>query len=133
MNGNDLLDHLKLDGFTILKQVIPNDQIDHVRESVSITVGEQRKPNGLKGIGHVAGLIRFNQTFAPYLAEPRLLNIIKAMLGEKLNISFTTAIVNESGNERGPWHSDWPFNQNTAGCIPAPYPDTVMHLSLIHI
>ena len=131
MFADDLIYHFKLDGFVVLKEVIPDDQIYHIRESVGTTVVEQRKPDSPKGIGHVAGLIRFNQSFAPYLAEPRLLNIIKVMLGNNLNISFTTAIVNEPGNERGPWHSDWPFNQNTAGCIPAPYPDTVMHITTI--
>ena len=48
-----------------------------------------------------------------------------------MRISFTTAIINNPGNSRGPWHSDWPFNQNNAGHIPAPYPDAVQHITTL--
>jgi len=53
------------------------------------------------------------------------------MFGLHVRISFTTAIINNPGNSRGGWHSDWPFNQNNAGHIPAPYPDVAMHLTTI--
>lgn len=39
--------------------------------------------------------------------------------------------MNHPGNARGHWHFDWPFNQTVATHIPAPYPDTVMHVSAI--
>lgn len=48
-----------------------------------------------------------------------------------MRISFTTATINEPGNARGEWHADWPFNQRNAGCLPAPYPDVVMHMTTI--
>jgi ectoine hydroxylase-related dioxygenase (phytanoyl-CoA dioxygenase family) len=37
----------------------------------------------------------------------------------------------EPGNARGAWHADWPFNQRNAGCIPAPYPDHIIHITTI--
>ena len=59
------------------------------------------------------------------------MKIATALLGHNLRISFTSAIVNEPGNARGGWHADWPFNQNNAGHVPAPYPDAVFHLTTL--
>ncbi len=125
--------HLKLDGWCLLDNVIPADRVDAICDSVIATVGEHRGdyPGAPDRVGFVPGLINHNQSFAPYLAEPRLLQIAEQLLGEHVRISYTSAIINEPGNARGNWHADWPFNQNGAGRIPAPYPDAVMHLTTL--
>jgi ectoine hydroxylase-related dioxygenase (phytanoyl-CoA dioxygenase family) len=53
------------------------------------------------------------------------------VLGHDLRISFTSAIINEPNNKRGHWHADWPFNQNNAGHVPAPYPDATFHITTL--
>ena len=127
-----LLD-LKLNGWCLLDGVIPADQIDAIRESVTATVSEHRGdyPGAPDRVGFVPGLINHNQSFASYLAEPRLLQIAEQLLGQHVRISYTSAIINEPGNVRGNWHADWPFNQTVAGRIPAPYPDAVFHLTTL--
>ena len=126
-----LLQHLKLDGWCVLEGVIPADQIEHVRHSVEATVAAHRNPAAPPGIGHLPGMINFDQSFAPFLADENLLALVGAMLGPHPRISFTTGTINHSGNERGGWHADWPFNQNNAGHIPAPYPDVTVHLTTL--
>jgi ectoine hydroxylase-related dioxygenase (phytanoyl-CoA dioxygenase family) len=66
-----------------------------------------------------------------YLADEKLMAVIDRLLGHNTRISFTSAIINEPGNERGEWHADWPFNQKNAGHIPAPYPDVLMHVTTL--
>ncbi len=91
-------------------------------------LGENDVP---EGIGYVPGVINYDQSFAPYLSNKRLLALANDLLGDHVRISFTTATVNMPGNARGSWHSDWPFNQNNASHIPAPYPDAVVHLTTL--
>ena len=126
-----LLLHLKLDGWCVVEDVIPADQIEHVRQSVEAAVAEHRNPAAPSGIGHLPGMINFDQSFAPFLADENLLALVGAMLGHHPRISFTTGTINYPGNERGGWHADWPFNQNNAGHIPAPYPDATVHLTTL--
>ena len=133
MSIEDILAHLKVDGWHVAEGVIPADKVDAVRQSVENTVaeGSQGPRSRTTGVGAATGLISRNQVLAPYLADRRALGVAEALFGPHVRISFTTAIINNPGNERGPWHSDWPFNQRNAGHIPAPYPDAVAHLTTI--
>ena len=40
-------------------------------------------------------------------------------------------MINDPGKQRTTWHADWPFNQDTACHVPAPYPDRIMHLTAL--
>jgi len=82
-------------------------------------------------VAATSGLISADQSFASYLVDGRIIGVVEAFLGPHVRVSFTTAIINNPGNERGPWHADWPFNPTNAGHIPTPYPDAVMHLTAI--
>ena len=127
------VDSIRANGFCILENLIPPQKVDAIRESVLQTVASYRRNDtAATQIGFVPGLIAVNQSYAEYLADERLLSIVESLLGHDVRISFTSAIVNEPGNERGNWHADWPFNQLNAGHVPAPYPvDTVFHLTTL--
>ena len=124
----DLLDRR---GFCILPEVIPPQSVADIRQEVLTVVAAHRVEPAPPQVGFVPGLINHSQCFAPYLVEPRLAALLTACLGAHLRISFTSAIVNEPGNQRGGWHADWPFNQTNAGHIPAPYPDLRMHVTTL--
>ena len=131
MNLNRALLHLKIDGWCVIKGVIPENEVGAVRESVEESTVVHRAPNAPGGIGHVPGFIRYDQSIAPYLADRRILGLAEALLGEHVRVSFTTATINYPGNQRGGWHGDWPFNQNNASHIPTPYLDVTMHLTTL--
>jgi len=122
---------MQLDGWCVVEKVIPADAVVAVGDGVLAATAQHRNPNAPKQIGHLSGLINYAQSFAPYLADERLLGVIEGVLGPHVRISFTTATINEPGNERGGWHADWPYNQRNAGCLPAPYPDLPMHITTI--
>ena len=131
MSLNQALQHLKTDGWYVMEGIIPENKVDAVRESVEQSTLEHRNPKAPDGIGHVPGFIRYDQSIAPYLADRRMLALVEALLGPHVRVSFTTGTINYPGNERGGWHGDWPFNQNNAGHIPAPYPDATMHITTL--
>ncbi|MDE2994034.1 MAG: phytanoyl-CoA dioxygenase family protein, partial [Chloroflexota bacterium] len=125
------LGYMRINGWCLLEGIIPADKVDAVRNSVEAAVSAHQSTTAPDDIGHVPGLIRFEQSFAPYLVHPRLLGLVEALLGQHVRVSFTTAQINFPGNDRGGWHADWPFNQETAGHVPAPYPDVVMHVTTL--
>ncbi len=131
MDIDPLLLQLRTGGWCIIEEVIPQGEVERVRRSVLETVTRHRAPNAPKDIGFVPGLINHDQSFAPYLADPRLVGLAARLLGGHVRISMTSAIVNYPGNARGGWHADWPYNQNNAGHIPAPYPDATLHLTTL--
>lgn len=131
MTLDQTLLHLKIDGWCVVEGIIPEDKVGAVHESVERSTVAHRNPNAPGGIGHVPGFIRYDQSISPYLADRRILGLAEALLGEHVRVSFTTATINYPGNQRGGWHGDWPFNQNNAGHIPAPYPDATMHLTTL--
>ncbi|MEZ4616161.1 MAG: phytanoyl-CoA dioxygenase family protein [Caldilineaceae bacterium] len=128
---DDLLNRMQLDGWCVVKAVIPQTAVAAVRAATVAATAVHRNPNAPQHIGHLSGVINHDQSIAPYLADARLLEVIEGVLGPHVRISFTTATINEPGNARGGWHADWPFNQRNAGCIRAPYPDLPMHITTI--
>lgn len=128
---NDLLTRMKLDGWCVVENVIPAAAVAAVRAAIVTATASHRNPSAPKHIGHLSGVINYDQSFAPYLVEKQLLGVIEGVLGPHVRISFTTATINEPGNARGGWHADWPYNQRNAGALPAPYPDLPMHITTI--
>ena len=132
MDAEQLLLQLKIDGWCVLEGIVPPREVESIRRSVEDTVAARRDPGAQaarRGIGHLSGIISYDQSFAHYLADARVMHLVRSMLGQHPRISFTTGTINYPGNERGGWHADWPFNQRNAGHVPAPYPDAVMHLT----
>ena len=123
---------MEVTGFCVVDHVIPEDRCQSIRQSLmEAVIRERGKYPSPKNVAFVPTVINHDQSFAEYLADERLLQIVRGTLGNHPRISFTSAIVNEPGNDRGEWHADWPFNQRNAGHLPAPYPDVVFHLTTL--
>lgn len=123
--------HLKLDGWCVVDNVVPEDAVGSIREKVTATTRRHRRSDAPAKIGHRTGLINYDQSFAQYLVAPHFMALIEAVLGPPVRVSFTSAMINYPGNERGGLHADWPFNQRNAGHMPVPYPDIVAHLTTL--
>ncbi|RKU07238.1 phytanoyl-CoA dioxygenase [Candidatus Poribacteria bacterium] len=145
MSTEEKLHQLKMNGYCVLEGIIPDDKIDEIRESVvAAQAAHHEKAEaelakirarghrvGVQGVANLRGVINETQTFAPYLVDEQIMALTDALFGPYVRISCTDCVINYPGNERGYWHSDWPYNQTNATHIPAPYPDTIMHLSTI--
>ena len=145
MNVEQILQHLRLEGFCVVDGVIPKDDVSRVRDSVVAAIAVETDKSeaemmkmrakghrvGAQGVETASQLINHTQAFAPYLSEEQILGTAKVLFGPWVKISSTGGLINNPGNARGYWHSDWPFNQTVASHIPAPYPDAVIHMSTI--
>ena len=128
---------LRETGFCVLESVIPPARCREIRDSLTQTVRREHvhyetgRRAAQQGVGFTPSVINHDQTFAEHLADERVLELVGRLLGPHPRISFTSATINRPGNQRGGWHADWPFNQNNAGHVSAPYPDVVMHLTTL--
>ena len=123
---NEAVQDVRRVGWCVLKNIIPAAEAERIGRRVLRVAAEVRE-----GVGQTLGLINFDQSFAPYLADPRILGLAEAFFGPFVRISETAAVVNHPRNPRGYWHADWPFNQGFAVRIQAPYPDTLLHLGTL--
>jgi ectoine hydroxylase-related dioxygenase (phytanoyl-CoA dioxygenase family) len=124
---------LQTNGYCVVQDVIPLQRCADIRRRIQTVVDRERSdyPGTPTNVGFIPSVINHDQSFTEYLAHPAILSLVHSVLGAQVRISFTSAIINEPGNARGDWHADWPFNQNNAGHIPAPYPDAVFHLTTL--
>jgi hypothetical protein len=117
---------LERDGVCVLEGVIPAAEVAGVQEQVAESIRTHTRlplPQG-----YVTGFLRVNHAVAPYMTNPRLLDLVRPYFGDHMRISSVTGVINGPGLPRGQWHADWPFNQTHRSRIPAPYPDLVMTL-----
>jgi len=123
---------LQMNGFCLLENVIPAEMCADLRDRLmAISQRKREETPAATKISFVPGVINYDQSFALWLADDRILALATDLFGPHVRISFTSSITNEPGKQRTNWHADWPFNQNNAGHVPAPYPDRVMHLTAI--
>lgn len=121
---------LRINGFCILEEVIPTDSCNAIKARLLEVIQRHRVERLVaEHISFVPGVINYDQSFAPYLADRRVLTLVESLLGPDVRISFTSALVNEPGKQRTKWHADWPFNQLNACHVGVPYPDRIMHLT----
>jgi Phytanoyl-CoA dioxygenase (PhyH) len=127
MNLTELRERLLSTGYCYIEDVIPSDQLESVRRSVSKDVWSHSLLE--PPTGYVPGFLRVNQSVAPFIGNERVLGLARSLFGPHVRISMLTGTVNGPGISRGALHADWPYNQTGAARIPAPYPDQVMHLT----
>ena len=74
MTLEQMRQRMYVDGWCVIEDVIPPADIGDVHESVLRTVDTYKhtRKNAPPNIGAVSGMIVYDQSFAPYLAEPRL-------------------------------------------------------------
>ena len=126
-NTDDLaqrIEHLRSEGYCILENVIPSDEVNALRDSVLATADSEAYSVSRDFIGN-------NRDFPRYVGSERVLGLVDAMLGRFARIAFTGPIIRQSRDKRGNWHSDWPFGAGGAAYIPEPYPDVVAYMTSI--
>lgn len=145
MSVSHILEKLKRDGFYVVENVIPEDEVDAVRQAIVAAQARKHAESeaalaatrarghrvGAEGVASLRQVINETQVFTPYLASRKMMDVIDALFGPYARVSCTDCVINYPGNERGYWHADWPYNATNASHIPSPYPDALLHLSSI--
>jgi hypothetical protein len=125
MDLQDYRARLLSEGYCVVENVIPAAEVEGLRAEVVRDVWAHSllpRPQG-----YVPGFLRINQSLAPYLAARPIVELVESFFGPFSRISMVTGSINCPGIPRGELHADWPFNQNNAAHIPAPYPDVTLH------
>lgn len=145
MSVSHILEKLKRDGFYVVENVIPEDEVDAVRQAIVAAQARKHAESeaalaatrakghrvGAEGVASLRQVINVTQIFAPYLASRKIMDVVDALFGPYARVSCTDCVINYPGNERGYWHADWPYNATNASHISSPYPDALLHLSSI--
>ena len=120
------VEEIQRQGYTILKGIIPDDQVINIKDDIikAADMFGVKNPNNT----YLATTINHTQSFAYYTVDWRIMEVMESFFGPHVRISSTTTQINESRNKRGHWHADWP---HTAGYIAKPIPDVVLHLTTI--
>ena len=131
MQIEDILLRLRIDGWCVIDGVISADLIGAVRAEAEAATESQGVSRTYEGLRSAWGILGRVPSFWPYVADSRLLGVAQSWFGPHLRISYTNTLITNKGNDRGGWHADWPYNQEKAGHIPAPYPDFPVQLSTL--
>ena len=122
---DDYLLRLQVDGWCLLEDVIPETQVEEVRESVLRTVSSTEYLED-------RDFLAYNSEFARHVAEPRILAILEALWGKFYRVGWMGPTFRHPGDSREQWHVDWPFGTRpAAGILPTvPRRGDVSHLYL---
>ena len=90
-------------GLAVIPSVIPPAAVAAVRESVLATTLAGPTPRDRRGVGKYSNLLRQDHSLAEYLTSRAVLDVVEALLGAPLKITFTTSQTNFPGTERGNW------------------------------
>ena len=131
VNLEKVLLHLKLDGFCVVEGVVPPEDVQTIRREVEAVMAAQGSADTYAGVSSAFDVLDSIPTFLPYLANEKVMAVAREWFGDHVRISYTGSMITEPGNERGRWHADWPYNQEKAAHVPAPYPDYPFQLSSI--
>ena len=129
--AEELIEKVREVGYCLIEDIIPEDKIELIKKEISDAAHANCSDYASDNITHMSGTINHTQIFAEYVAHPRIMALVDTFFGPYARVSSTTTTINEPGNKRGMWHSDWPFNQRNAGHIPVPYPDIMLHITSI--
>ncbi|HEX3683203.1 MAG TPA: phytanoyl-CoA dioxygenase family protein [Bryobacteraceae bacterium] len=145
MNRVERIRLLKTEGWYVMESLLVADSLGRVRDAVLeqealqslewASVREQWHAAGYVvpdlRTGRAQRVIEKIPEHCAFLADPRMLEVVEGVFGPPVRVSSVGGIVTRSGNRRGHWHADWPFNQKLASYVPAPYEDAILHLSAI--
>ena len=131
MNIDEILQRLEIDGWCVVEGVIPEDKVGTVRVEAEAATTAKGVSKTYQGLHSARGILTAIPSFLPYLADEHVLGVAERWFGPHVRISFTNTLVTAPGNERGGLHADWPYNQEKAAHIPAPYSDFPVQLSTL--
>ena len=143
MTNQNIIQEIKTQGGFLIKNVIPPEDAKKIAEYIIETELKERSEKeaflsdtrkkghvvGASGVGSISNFDSILPKLSKYLINKKITNTAENLIGKNFRVSTIGGLVNFPGNERGYWHSDWPFNQTVASHVSAPYPNAIMHLS----
>ena len=91
-------------GYAVVEGIIPAADVGRIRDDIVAAADEfgSKDPRNT----YLATTINYTQSFAPYVADARILAIVESFFGPHARVSSTSTQINERDNKRGEWHAD---------------------------
>jgi ectoine hydroxylase-related dioxygenase (phytanoyl-CoA dioxygenase family) len=122
---------LKTEGWCVIEGVIPEAEVDAIREAVETSEAEYQKFSQEHG-RWARNVIAFMPSFAKHLAQSRLLDVVKELLGPQVRISQTEYKIRPPHYELArAYHSDFPYDLKQKWHIKQPFPKAVIGLTTL--
>ena len=122
---------LKEEGWCVIEGVIPQDEVDAVREEVETSQEEYRRFREEHG-AWARNVIAFMPSFATYLADKRVLGVAKALLDPHVRISQTEYKLRPPHSEiNRAYHSDFPYDLKQKWHISQPFPKVAIGITAL--
>ena len=130
----DKLVAMQIDGFCVVEDVIPSDEVVAVCRSVHETLDQAG--------GSLPGsmFLNHNQAMAPYVTDKRVLELPEAFWGPfpstrigALSVLRQDPNPNGKPAEPGGYHSDWPYGSSGGSFIQPPKPDVCMNMPCFYM
>lgn len=122
---------LRQEGWCVIEGIIPEDEVDAVREEVETSQEEYRNFSEKHG-KWARNVIAFMPSFATYLADKRVLGVARALLDPHVLISQTEYKIRPPHYELNrAYHSDFPYDLNQKWHISQPFPKAVIGLTTL--
>jgi ectoine hydroxylase-related dioxygenase (phytanoyl-CoA dioxygenase family) len=113
------IEELKINGFTLLENVLSEEDLTSCRSKLDSVYSQQEKIIGkdkLKSI-HEENLVRapliYDDYFVGIAANDKILEIVKTLLGEYFILHLQNGIINKNNEEhhQSSWHRDLPYQE----------------------
>ncbi len=115
------LENIRLRGYTILTDVIPSEVIEKFKKSLEEVYVNQEREFGKIELGEISELdivrapFAYDESFLSLITEPKIHQIIRAILGENYVLQLQNSIINRANVEhhQASWHRDIPYQEYT--------------------
>ena len=136
MELDQILLELRLHGWCVLEEIIPDNEVAAVRGSIEKTAARQMGKTRETNAESVAvrNCLNIDGSIVPYLADERLLAPMRAVFGPYIRMRSVKGFVEFPGVERGATHADGPFIQSQQSqplCVEAPYQDATLQFTTV--
>lgn len=100
------------EGFLVVNEVFTSDEIDELLDAMKCEKIQNHMNNHSSGFDfHLIELTTVHPTFLRYASHPKLINIIKPLLGEDIHLHHSKLTVKMPGKNKSKvlWHQDFPY------------------------
>ena len=129
MTVEETLFQLKLHGWCLIENVIPESKVRGVRRSIEATAAAYGRRKG-ESID-ISDVLNVDQSFAPYLAHDAILGPLRALWGPWVRLRTAKGFVCKPGYQEGSLHADGPYIQSAPVRMNAPYQDFIAKVTAV--
>ena len=89
----ELVEQVREVGYCLIEDIIPDDRLEPIKKELSDAAHANCSDYASENITHLSGTINYTQSFAEYVAHPRILALVDTFFGPYARVSSTTTTI----------------------------------------